>query len=66
MITNPSIIKNVYKTKNKHVEEYLILNCSIPLLGFDKKYFYFANTEKLRKHLRKMPIPLKILEIVSK
>jgi len=61
MITNPSIIKHKFRCKDKRIEEYLIFKCHIPLLGFDKEYFYFAHTVRLEECLKIMPLKLKIL-----
>jgi hypothetical protein len=65
MITNPSTIENKYKC-NKYIKNWLIYNCHLPLLSFDKKYFYFANTDKLKKCLKEIPLGLKLLSKFSK
>jgi hypothetical protein len=64
MITNPSIIKEKYKC-NKNIANYLIFKCNIPLLGVDKDYYYFANTDKLKECVKNMPLGLKILSIIA-
>lgn len=61
MITNPEVIENKFRCKDKRIEEYLIFKCHIPLLALDEKYFYFAPTVKLEECLKKMPLKLKIL-----
>jgi hypothetical protein len=65
MITNPKIIKDTFKC-NKIIKEYLIFKCHIPLLGYDEKYFYFANTDELRKCLKEMPFGIKLLSVLSR
>lgn len=59
MITNPSIIENSFKCK-KAIKDYLVFRCHIPMFGYDKHYFYFSYTEKLKECLEKMPLLLKI------
>jgi len=61
MIVNPNVIENKYKCK-KNVKNYLV-KCGIPLLGFDRNYFYFTYTEKLKECLDKMPLGLKLLSL---
>jgi len=61
MLVNPEIIKDKYKC-GKKVMEYLVYECNFPLLGYNntEKAWYFANTDKLKEHVRNMPIRLKI------
>jgi len=61
MITNPENIENKFRCKDRRIEEYLIYRCHLPLLGFDKEYFYFAHTTRLEECFKNMPLKLKIL-----
>lgn len=60
MIINNEIIEEKYVC-NKHVAEYLIFKCHIPLLGYGKTCYYFANTNKLKEAIKNMPLWLKII-----
>jgi len=66
MITNPDIIKSDMYKCNKYVKGWLIFYCRLPLLSFDRKYFYFAKTDKLKECLKKMPLDIKILSKFSR
>lgn len=46
---------------NKHVKNYLVFTCNMSILAYDKKYFYFSDTIRLRECLKKMPIIIKLL-----
>lgn len=59
MIINHSIILEKYRC-NKAITRYL-LSLGFPVLSYDEKYFYFANTENLQKSLKCMPLHLKIM-----
>jgi hypothetical protein len=59
MITNLETIENKFMC-NKTVANYLIFKCNIPVLGYDEHYFYFANTDKLKECIDKMPLMTKI------
>lgn len=59
MITNLEAIENKFMC-NKTVANYLIFECDLPVLGYDKHYFYFANTDKLKECMSKMPLTVKI------
>jgi len=63
MIINPNIIEKKYRC-NKYVKSWLIRHYRIPLLSFDRKYFYFADTEKLRECIKHMPLDVRILSIL--
>ena len=67
MITNPNIIKDKYSCK-RPVMEYLMYDCHLPILGYDRdmKIFYFSDTEELRKCLREMPLHLKLISLFTK
>lgn len=64
MITNVDIIKNVYKCK-KPIAVYLIYTCKLPLLSFDKKFFYFSDNDKLQECIKSMPLILKIGSLIG-
>jgi hypothetical protein len=60
MITNLETIENKFMCNNV-VARYLVLECDLPVLGYDKEhYFYFANTDKLKECVSKMPLTVKI------
>lgn len=65
MIINNSIISDAYRC-TKPVMRYLVETCNLPVLSYDKDYYYFANTERLKMSLKSMPIYLKILANISK
>lgn len=58
-IANINSLPKKYACK-RLVMEYLVYTHKLPILGFDKKYFYFADTDELRACLEEMPIWLKI------
>lgn len=59
MIINLETIENKFMC-SKTVANYLIFECKLPVLGYDKHYFYFANTDKLKECMKKMPLQVKI------
>ena len=59
MIINNDILHNTYRCK-EIVKNYL-LKKGLPILSYDKDYFYFAKTEKLKDALKTMPLLLKIV-----
>lgn len=63
MIVNPSG-GDYYKSKVK-IMEYLVYKCGIPILSFDKNFYYFARTDKLYECLDKMPLMLKIKSLFT-
>lgn len=62
MIINKKIYPDAYRCGEK-IMRYLALECHIPVLSVSGNYYYFANTEKLREALDKMPITLKALSL---
>jgi len=62
-ITNPSSLSslsNIFKTKSKTVNNYLIKN-NIPLLSQDESGFYFSDTNNLKQIIDNAPFWIKIL-----
>lgn len=45
---------------------YLVEADGLPILSYDDKYYYFANTERLKNSLKNMPLHLKLLYGISK
>lgn len=64
MIINTAILEGAYRC-NKQIMRYLV-SVGVPVLSYDDKYYYFANTELLKTSLKSMPLHLKVLESVSK
>jgi len=65
MIVNNSIITDPYKC-GKAIMRYLVEAEGLPVLSYDSKYYYFANTERLKNSLKNMPLHLKLLYGISK
>jgi hypothetical protein len=59
MITNPEILSNVYRLKNKSVIRYLIYDRHLPVLSVEKEWYYFSDNDNLRKSLEEMPLLMK-------
>lgn len=59
MITNLETIESKFMC-NKIVANYLMFECKLPVLGYNKHYFFFANTDKLKECIKKMPLGIKI------
>jgi len=45
---------------------YLVFEKNLPVLSYDKDYYYFANTEMLEKALEEMPFYLKVIAFFQK
>jgi len=58
MLINPESVKNKIGFA-RHISIYLI-NHGIPLLGYDKDQYYFADTILLREVLQKSPLLIKL------
>jgi hypothetical protein len=67
MITNPDIIKDKYACNEKTMR-YLVFDCGLPVLGYspDRRIWYFRDNDELRKHLKEMPLVIKILAFFKK
>ena len=65
MIINSSIIESTYRC-GKAIMRYLVETEGLPVLSYDDKYYYFANTERLKNSLKSMPLHLKLLYGISK
>jgi translation elongation factor P/translation initiation factor 5A len=61
MIIDAKKYMNTYKCSSQ-VAKYLILERNMPVLGVDKKYYYFADTELLREVLGSLPPLLKVID----
>jgi hypothetical protein len=59
MIVNPDSIKDLYKCKEQ-VMRYLTYKCHIPILSYDKDYYYFVYNSRLKDALKKMPLGIKL------
>lgn len=64
MIINNSILSDLYKC-NKYIMRYL-LSLGIPAISYDDRYYYYVNTELLKKSLEAMPLHLKIMGKLSR
>lgn len=64
MIINTSILDGAYRC-NKQIMRYLV-SVGVPVLSYDDKYYYFANTELLKTSLKLMPLHLKLLGSIPK
>lgn len=65
MITNSEVIEKKYKC-GKSIMKYLVYTCNLPILSTDRKYYYFAYTDKLQEAIKNMPIFLKFLSVLSR
>ena len=59
------LIRNIDKVEKKfkcsrYVMNYLFTDKNIPILGYDDRFYYFADTELLREVLEKAPTRIKI------
>lgn len=59
MIINSEIVEKRFACKSK-LALYLIMECKLPVLSYDDHNIYFADTERLRDCLDKMPLLYKI------
>lgn len=64
MIANTSSIINDAFRCNRAIMEHLVKS-GVPMLSYDEKYYYFANTELLKKTLKEMPLYLKVMDALS-
>ena len=64
MIINPEKWGDYYVC-NRAAMEWLVYEKLLPVLGYKNNYYFFYKDEKLEEILKKMPLHLKISNIIS-